>query len=390
MPTLHNRFSRVQQSSVGVASHSVIVHVALYNAAHFFNFLNKAVPGFDPIVKSEHESFMKKKQHKTDLGCELKDSTIQNAPNTSFMNQTGLNDNTLDPAYISQIVSEDDSSDYSNNTSEIPPVELEMDCSAFSFHETCMPHIGSSLSIFLIIDILLLFGLHQLPKCSLVETLYATLQYLKHVSEEWQHYILFRNEEHKHVVNDDIDVPSLGNDYVEYETEGDLPESPTLSSISSHKSFSPMNSPRRPDITKFNFFPGRQGRAATQDSKKIYSFDNNRSPSPVLPTFNENSLSIHNILNRSRRMSPKSGRAGNSSLHTVGVQNRRSSYSPTRDKKTFNHLTPGSRPTTSYASKNNASHRSSGTSRSDNRSSSPTRSRSNYSPRHSTSERAAH
>ena len=372
MPTLHNRFPRVHESSVGVTSYSVCVHIALYKAAQVFNLFNKAGPDFDPIIKSKHESLIKAKQCNTDLGCELKDSSISNPGNTSFINQTGFHNNTLDPAYIDQIVSEDnlslDSNDTNTDTGETLPVELEMNCTGFSFHTDCMPHIDCSLSIFLLIDVLLLFGLSKMPKCSLVETLSATLEYLQNIVRKWQDYIVLRNKEDKRAVNNDAHVPSPTNDYMEDKITGYFPYSP-----------------RHPDTGKFTLSPGRQGRAAIRDSTKKYTFEEYRSPSPVLPTFHEVPLRVNNIQNRSRPMSPKNGRAGKSLLHTVGIHGRQASYSPTRDKKTSNHYTPSTRQTTSYAS-----HRSSNALRSAHYVSSPRRARSPSSPRHSTSDRAAH
>ena len=279
MPTFDNRFSRVRQSSVGVATYTVGMNIALFNAAQVFNFLSKAGPNVDSIIKSKHETLMKAKQCNTDLGCEFKDSTTSNSQNTPTGSDNKTISNVPNSTYINQIKPENVSSgepkNASTHTDETPPIELQLECNGFLFQEHCMPYIERSLSITLLIDILLFIGLSKLPKCSLVGTLLSVLEYLKHVLQKWQNHILTNNPDNSAVtefLSNDAYVPLPRSDYIEQKpsgkTAGDLPDSSTLSSIRPHTSIAE-----------------RQGRPATREDTTQYGFELNRSPSPIFPTF---------------------------------------------------------------------------------------------------------
>jgi len=380
MPTFDNRFSRVRQSSVGVTSYTLGMHVALYHASQIFNILGTAGHNMDSKIQSNHKTLMEENNRKHDLGCEVKNSTYSKPQHT---NQTGSDKNMFSNGRDSTDINQQCAANHSllepqndsTHTDETYMRELERDCSGFSIKNHCMPYINSCLSITLLIDILLLIGLSNLPDCSLVKTLLSALKYLQHVFQVWQRFLLTKQTDHSAVtpfLRNDAYMPASRNPYIEQKpsckTACDLPDSPTLSSIRSQTSVA-----------------DRQGRSVTREDTNVYDFGVNRSPSPVFPEFPTFAARGQHTQDHTRPMSPRTRRTGYSLLHKAAVPNRQASYSPVRHNSTLNHQLRVQSPRSRQANSHSRTVRSSSGSRKATHLTTTTRGRTLASPRHSTS-----
>ena len=253
MPKKHERFSHVCASNFGVTSYSAMstvgFHFALMQAGHVFDYLSRAGPNFDSQIKFDYQNRTRSNNCDPDLGCEFKDPR-----NT---NQT----------------------DSSNDTDD--QRELERDCDGFSIQEHCMPHIECSLSIFLLVDILILMGLKNLPDCSLVQALSRALEDLEKIITKWKDYILVTskpsdfalgNNEHGSAIRSDSNSLDICTDSA---TGAIRTDSNSLAIRPYSNEFAVTGAIR----------PEQRGRPATRSFTKQYTFEKNRSPSPVLPVF---------------------------------------------------------------------------------------------------------
>jgi len=258
MPKKHERFSHVCASNFGVTSYSAMstvgFHFALMQAGHVFDYLSRAGPNFDSQIKFDYQNRTRSNNCDPDLGCEFKDPR-----NT---NQT----------------------DSSNDTDD--QRELERDCDGFSIQEHCMPHIECSLSIFLLVDILILMGLKNLPDCSLVQALSRALKDLEKIITKWKDYILVTskpsdfalgNNEHGSAIRPDSNSLAIRTDSNSLAIR---PDSAT-GAIQPYSNSLAI----RPDSNSLAIRPEQRGRPATRSFTKQYTFEKNRSPSPVLPVF---------------------------------------------------------------------------------------------------------
>jgi len=284
MPKKHERFSHVCASNFGVTSYSAMstvgFHFALMQAGHVFDYLSRAGPNFDSQIKFDYQNRTRSNNCDPDLGCEFKDPR-----NT---NQT----------------------DSSNDTDD--QRELERDCDGFSIQEHCMPHIECSLSIFLLVDILILMGLKNLPDCSLVQALSRALEDLEKIITKWKDYILVTskpsdfalgNNEHGSAIRSDSNSLDICTDSAtgairtdsnslairpysnEFAVTGAIRPDSATGAIQPYSNSLAI----RPYSNEFAVTgairPEQRGRPATRSFTKQYTFEKNRSPSPVLPVF---------------------------------------------------------------------------------------------------------
>ena len=276
MPKKHERFSHVCASNFGVTSYSAMstvgFHFALMQAGHVFDYLSRAGPNFDSQIKFDYQNRTRSNNCDPDLGCEFKDPR-----NT---NQT----------------------DSSNDTDD--QRELERDCDGFSIQEHCMPHIECSLSIFLLVDILILMGLKNLPDCSLVQALSRALEDLEKIITKWKDYILVTSKPSDFALGNNEYGSAIATGAIQpYSNEFAVtvairPDSATgaiqsysnslaIRTDSNSLAIRPDSATGaiRTDSNSLAIRPEQRGRPATRSFTKQYTFEKNRSPSPVLPVF---------------------------------------------------------------------------------------------------------